>query len=398
MIATSSAGRSEKFLRELLPDSWPVLLGAFASAYGTGLLAMLVLPFMISATMNGLHLDEAQAGLLGTCEFIGVMVSSLVAAPFIGKLPRKTLAVLGALIAIAGNVASIYQSSYDMLLILRPIVGLGCGMALAAGNATVASAVNPEKLAAQMSILFVVLMVVAMEVFADVSARWNHVGVYGALALFMALLFVLTTLVPQRADSKVAPSPGRPHAHAGLFTLPAALMLLAIFAFALRDTMMWAFAERIGQSAGFSPDGLGRLFSAQAVFGLLGPMAASAIGSRFGLKKPTLFGIFLTGVVTFTILQSSQAKIPYTMAVMFISGTYFFALSYLTAVAAELDAEGRIVAASGGFLVAGVAVGPAISGYLILHGGYGLSSWANMIIVVLTFALLAIPLKKLSRA
>lgn len=397
VIANRSTSHVSNFFRDLRPESWPLLLGAFASAYGIGLLAMLVLPFMIGGTMSGLRLDEAQAGLLGTIEFVGLMVSSLVVAPFIGRLPRRTLAVVGSLVAIAGNFASIYQSTYESLLILRPLVGLGCGLALAAGNATVASAANPEKIAAQMSILFVVLMVVAMEAFSVASEKWDHIGVYGALSLFMGVLFIFTFLLPQRASKNLAPKPEHAQVHAGLITLPAILMLLAMFAFALRDTMMWAFAERIGQSAGYTTETLGSMFSAQAVVGLIGPVVAAAIGAKFGLRKPTLIGIVLTGIVTFTILQSSSAKIPYFVAVMFIAGSYFYALSYLTAVAAELDKEGRVVAASGGFLVAGVAVGPAASGYLIVHGGYELSSWVNVGIVFLTLALLVVPLRKVSR-
>lgn len=396
-IPTTESGGFARALRDALPDNWGLLLSAFASAYGIGLLAMLVLPFMIGATMNGLKLDEAQAGLLGTAEFLAVMVASLIVSPVIGRIPRRTFALIGACLAIGGNVLSMFQSSYDALLLLRPLVGFGCGLALAAGNATVANAENPEKLAGQMSVLFVVLMVVTMETFSRISDKWGFAGVYGALAACMLIVSVFLFKLPQRATAKPHSTIEHPHAHRGLFSLSSVLMLLAMFAFALRDTMMWAFSERIGQAAGYSTDQLGTLFSIQAVIGITGPMIASVVGGRRGLKKPAILGIIMTGIVTFTILQSSNARLPYTIAVLFISGTYFYALSYLTAVAAELDVEGRVVAASGGFLVAGVAVGPAVSGYLIVHGGYALASWVNSGIVVATLLLLLVPLNALKR-
>jgi predicted MFS family arabinose efflux permease len=369
-------------------------MSASSSAYSVGLLAMLVLPFMIGSTMNGLQLDESQAGLLGTAEFLGVMIASLGIAPFMGKVPRRTVALLGAIVAVLGNFSSMFLASYDALLLVRPLVGLGCGLALAAGNATVASAKNPEKLAGQMSMLFVALMVFAMEAFAYVSEKWGYAGVYGALAVTMLIATGFIFMLPQRA-SEPSSSAEHPHAHRGLFAKASIFMLLAMFAFALRDTMMWAFAERIGQAAGYAPSFLGSLFSIQAVIGIFGPLIASVIGSRYGLKMPVLLGIILTGIVTFTILQSSETKLTYTAGVLFISGTYFYALSYLTALAAELDTQGRVVAASGGFLVAGVAAGPAVSGYLIVHGGYALSSWVNVGIVALTLILVSIPLGSL---
>lgn len=387
-------GKFRRFLSELRPDSWGLLLASFSSAYAIGLLAMLVLPFMIGATMNGLHLDESKAGLLGTAEFVAVTVGSLAIAPFMGRIPRRSVALVGAVLAILGNLASMFAGSFDSLLLLRPVVGLGCGLALAVGNATVAGAENPEKLAGQMSVLFVVLMVVAMESFAYVSETWGYSGVYCALAVCMLLMAGFLFRLPQRVAEPHS-STEHPHAHRGIFSKASIFMLAAMFAFALRDTMMWAFAERIGQAAGYGAADLGGLFSIQAVVGIVGPLIASVIGSRHGMHKPVLLGIVLTGIVTFTILQSSNAKIPYTLAVLGISGTYFYALSYLTALAAELDTQGRVVAASGGFLVAGVAAGPAVSGYLIVQGGYALSSWVNVAIVLLTLVLIAVPLSTL---
>lgn len=396
-LPTAEGGVVSRFLRDVMPDDWGLLLAAFSSAYGIGLLAMLVLPFMISATMTGLNLNEAQAGLLGTAEFLAVMVASLLVSPFIGRIPRRTFAVLGACLAIGGNVLSMFQVSYDALLLLRPLVGFGCGLALAAGNATVANAENPEKLAGQMSVLFVVLMVITMETFSRVSEKWGVAGVYAALAICMLAVAGFLFKLPQRAPAKQHSTKEHPHAHRGLFTASSLFMLVAMFAFALRDTMMWAFAERIGQAAGYATEELGALFSIQAVIGVAGPMIASVVGGRYGLKKPAILGIVATGIVTFTILQSSNAKVPYTIAVLFISGTYFYALSYLTALAAELDVEGRVVAASGGFLVAGVAVGPAVSGHLIVQGGYQLASWVNSGIVIVTLLLLLVPLAAIKR-
>lgn len=391
-----AAGRITQFFLDARPDNWGVLLSAFASAYGVGLLAMLVLPFMIGSTMNGLGLDAAQAGLLGTVEFLGVTVASLMVAPFMGRLPRRSLALAGAALAICGNVLSATALSYDQLLVVRVCVGLGCGLALASGNATVANAENPEKLAAQMSMLFVVLMVVSMISFARVSELWGHQGVYGALAVCMLSLSVFIFRLPQ-GPARVRSTIEHPHAHRSILSVSGIFMLVAMFAFALRDTMMWAFAERIGNGVGISPDDLGALFSIQAVIGIIGPMVASLVGSRYGLRLPVIVGIVLTGIVTFTILQSSKAIVPFSGAVLFISGTYFYALSYLTALAAELDTQGRIVAASGGFLVAGVAVGPAVSGALIVRGGYELSSWVNVGIVVITLLLILVPLRAIER-
>ncbi len=376
------------------PEDWGMLFAAFGSAYGIGLLSMLLLPFLIGTTITGLGIDEAQAGLLGTVEFVGVMAASLVAAPFIGKLPRRNMALVGAAIAILGNVISSFQTSYEMLIFIRPIVGIGAGLALAAGNATVANARDPERLAGHMNILFVVLMLVTMNIFSRLSELGYQESYMGlAVTMFVMALFIFK--LPQRAAQNLQATFEHPHASRSLLSMAGFFMLVAMFFFALRDTMAWAFVERIGGNVGYSVEEIGGLLSLQAVLGLLGPIVASIVGARLGYKIPLITGVLATGTVTYSILMSGNSMVMYTSAVMGIAITYFFTLSYLTALAAELDKEGRIVAASGSFLIAGVAVGPALSGYIIVHGGYALTGWFMIGIPILTLMAVLVPIYSL---
>ena len=89
-----------KNLRQFLPDNWGLVFSAFAAAYGVGLLPLLALPFLISAIMNDLKLDAAQAGFLMSAEFVFTMLASLVVAPAMGRAPRRTLALGGAVLVI----------------------------------------------------------------------------------------------------------------------------------------------------------------------------------------------------------------------------------------------------------------------------------------------------------
>jgi len=201
-------------------------------------------------------------------------------------------------------------------------------------------------------------------------------------------------MLPQRPLEQPATSE-HPHAHKSLFSITSFFMLAAMFVFALRDMSGWAFVERIGLDVGYSGSEIGMLLSAQAVLGISGPMIASIIGSRFGLKIPLAIGIATSGLVYFVMLLLPTSKVAYTTSAMFIGCTYFYTLSYLTALAAELDSQGRIVAASGGFLSAGVALGPLVGGYLIEQFGYGVTSWAILGMAVLTLVFAASSLRSL---
>ena len=55
------------------------------------------------------------------------------------------------------------------------------------------------------------------------------------------------------------------------------------------------------------------------------------------------------------------------------------------------------MAAAGSFLSLGLAVGPAISGGLISLGGFTLAAWGIGVTVVLTLALVSVPLARIRR-
>ncbi len=159
-------------IRKHLPESWSLVLSAFAAAYGVGLLALLALPYMISAVITDLELNEAQAGYLLSAEFMCMMLASLLIAPLMGKVPRKTVAIAGACIAILGNILSANIVDLTLLTIVRCLVGVGCGLAFAAGNATVSSAKDPDNVAGYMNLFFVAMMTVVM---LRLRRRWPKV-------------------------------------------------------------------------------------------------------------------------------------------------------------------------------------------------------------------------------
>ncbi len=389
-----------KTIKSCLPESWSLVFSAAGSAYGVGLLGLWALPFLISAIIHDLQLNEAQAGLLMSAEFGFTMLASLLVAPFMGRAPRRTLAIAGTLLAIAANLVSANIDNLYGLGAVRCVAGIGAGLALACGNAAVASAKHPDRVAGHMNVLSVVLMIVVMLGYAKVMALYGLPGLYYAMAATMAVMLLAIPAMAQRGvlvPPAAVPASEQRGAGNVLLSLPAICMMLAMFVFQARDTMGWAFVERIGTMVGYSGDELGVLLSFQSVVGLIGPLIAAMVGKRFGMSTPVILAILLTGATSLSYVLGEHSKTLYTAGVMTICVTYFYALSYLTGLAAALDREGRVVAAAGSFLSLGLAVGPAISGGLISLGGFTLAAWGIGVTVILTLMLVAVPLASLRR-
>jgi predicted MFS family arabinose efflux permease len=375
-------------LKQAQPESWPILLAAFSASYGVGALGFIALPFALGATIDGMGISTTQAGLLGTAEFTSVMLASFAISPFISRVPRRWVALAGVIVAIILNIvcATIHPLHYGIALVLRALIGAGVGITMAAGNATVANANDPERLSAQMSTGYVLLMMVSCLIFPWAAHNWGYPGVYLALAGIMSALCPFLMRLPQHPPKEVETASGESIVGNVSF-IAAAAILVALLIFAMRDMSGWTFVERIGVGSGYTTDEVGQLLSFQAVLGVAGPLFASFLGSRKGLTFPIVLGIIAAGAPYYLMLVLPGSKVAFTIAALFLAGTYFFAQAYLIALAAELDRKGRIVAAAGGFISGGSAIGPALGGYLIDNYGYTGTSWASLSMVVATVVL-----------
>lgn len=368
-------------IKSWMPDNWGIVFASFAAAYGVGLICLISLPFLITAIITDLKLDEAQAGFLISAEFLAMMVSSLLLAPVMAKVPKRNLTLIAAAIVVVGNVVSANVTDIYLLTLVRCVTGFACGITLACGNACVSLSNDPDKTAAYMNVLFVALMIIVMLTFSKIMGAYGLSGVYYALAVTTVIMMALMMGMPNRIEALHASSETEEE-KVKMITPVAISMMAAMFLFSMRDTMGWAFSWQVGLNVGYNDDQLGQLFSLQAFIGLAGPFVAAIIGAKYGLKGPLIISIVTTGAVSLGYVLGEYSKAMYTVAVLLIVLTYFYALAYFTALAAQLDKEGKIVAASSSFLTLGIAVGPAFSGWLLSTGGFAAVAVSILVLVV----------------
>jgi predicted MFS family arabinose efflux permease len=233
-----------------------------------------------------------------------------------------------------------------------------------------------------MNVLFVALLALLMLYLSYLNDSWGMQGVYFGLAAMTFSVLVFLRLMPQRSARHDSDTVSNTINGTGIFSIAGIAIFAVFFMFTIRDSMSWAFADRIGNVVGYSSNEMGKLLSYMALIGLVGPIIAAIIGFKFGVRFPLLLGIVFAGLTSYAIFLSPELPYLFEGAVLVWTAGYFFAISYLTAYAATLDLDGRIVAASGSAMVLGVAAGPALSGYLITKGGYDLAAWATLVLVV----------------
>jgi predicted MFS family arabinose efflux permease len=358
-----------------------ILFSSFSAISGVGLLSYAALPFLMSSTMESLDLSESNAGLLYSLEFITAAISSLILAPRTGRIKRKNIALIGASIVVLGNLVSAWWCNYEFLLIIRPLTGIGAGLALACGNATISNAKNPARIAGMMNVMFAGMLLLLMLFLPHLSVPWGVQGVFFGLAGVALIFLVMLLQMPQHAKTNDLGISSTKTNRKVIFSTAGIAIFIVFLLFTLRDSMVWGFAERIGIEVGYTTAEVGGILSLQAFIGLLGPIIATIIGFKYGVKRPLLLGLIFAGLTTYAVILSVEVPYLFEGAVLFWTAGYFFAISYMTAYAATLDPDGRVVAATGSAMVLGVAIGPALSGFLIIYGGYALCAWVNLLLV-----------------
>ena len=370
-----------------------ILFSSFAAISGVGLLSYAALPFLIGSTMVTLDLSEESVGFLYSLEFIAAALSSIIIAPKIGKINRTKIAFIGAFIVIAGNFASGLWCNYDFLQFIRPLTGIGAGLTLATGNATIANSNQPAIIAGMMNVLFTAMIVLLMLCLSYLGNRWDIQGIYFGLAAVTFCFLFLLILMPRRSANHDSENVSKEINSTGIFSIAGIAIFAVFLMYTLRDSMAWGFAERIGSEVGYSPTEMGQILSIQAFVGLIGPLLTAVIGFKLGVKFPLLLGIIFAGLTSYAVFLSPELPYLFEGSVLVWTAGYFFGISYLTAYSASLDHDGRIVAASGSAMVMGVAVGPALAGYLITKGGYGWAAWATLALVILMVIAAIVSLK-----
>ncbi len=372
--------------RGIWPENWGLLYAAFAFSQGIGLISYWTLPILAGSLMAGLQLTTTEVGLLGTIEFAGLFFASLALAPFVDRGIRKRIALVSVLIVVSLNVTcALVDMGFTTLAATRFVAGLGAGLALAIGNATIANAVDTERFSGHMTIMLVAFMVVIMPIFSRISESYGYQGVFLALAATVSIGALSIVFLPDGPSAQLAATSLDADSSKKLALLSTAgLMLLGVaLLFGARDTLPWLVAEQLGTDAGMTLPETGDLFSLMYAVSILGPTLLLFVSRRFDARTLLAVSMALTGLFCWVFTVSDGNRFQFSAGIVVWATIYFMAFAILNAVAAMVDRSGRLVSAVGSSFIAGVAIAPFIGGYLVDRGGYSLIGIAEIVLTVL---------------
>jgi len=358
------------------------LMIGITACLAVGLRSNTAMPFMVGSLMDSLKLSEMASGLMGSIELFGVAFASFAASAYIHRVSRIRLAFFGAIIAMVAGAGATLPGSYLGIAVFRLIAGLGAGTVLAAGDASIATVEDTERLYAFTNLFLTLFTAIVLGIIPHPIAAMGYKGCYLLLAAAGLLSLPFIIWLPGKAPVKQ----DRLEVDIANSGTIGTLACLGGFAMMLSQIGLWSFQERLGIRASLETETIGMVLGAAMLCGVVGSILAVIISSRFGRLMPfTLSFISLAVVCLLVVLIRNQTA--YIVLTCLATGIFFFSTAYAYGSLAYFDPLGRWVVRFEAMAMVGTAIAPFFCGAIIQVISWMAFGWA-----VFFFELLALGL------
>jgi predicted MFS family arabinose efflux permease len=372
-------------------DGWrSITIALYMSLVGYAVLVGI--PVISTAWVELLGFTEEQVGRVAGADLGGLSFGAVIASILVGRVNRRYLVLLGAGLAMLGNGLCMVFESYEIVLWLRVIAGLGSGIYTAVAVATLGGTANPAMAYNLMLFAFAFSQALELKVLPMLSMNGIYtafIGTYVVGLLFLHWLparpvagvlevevDVLDNVRAEEGGSVEGPehqSVHQPH-HLEHRHIPASLpwlCLLAIFFTYINIGAYWTYVELAALDAGIDSHYVGSLLVWVSLFSVIGCLVATLISRKFGLGKPLLLSLLIMAG-TVALLSGEISEMTLMTSLFTFNLLWVFIDVYQMATVATLDHSGKYAALIPGAQGLGQIAGPNLAASIIGAGlGYG---------------------------
>src|SRR4051794_27772892 len=255
-----------------------------------GFLYLNLMPALIHALTEGLHVSRQAAGLIASLNAYGTAIGNLAGVFLVTRLPPRHCAAALLVALLMFDTASMFAASKEVLGPIRFGHGLCGGGLIALGFALIGRTRNPDR---NFGLLIVLQCGLAG---GGVILLPRFVAGHGAIPFFAALICVdvlILALLPL-LDARVAePHPSRtvsPESKSGV-SIALIATLLGVFFFQTAKLMLGAHIIEFGRSKGLSLEEVTSTVGMADWFAIVGAFLVVVLSSRIGRAVPIALGV-----------------------------------------------------------------------------------------------------------
>lgn len=354
----------------------------------TGLLFSIILctsifptPFLwapaISAALAGtMHLSFSQIGFMFSVMMFASSCSSLPAFFWMKMKNWHHIALFFMSVFVIGGLLSAWllQRHFALFLVVQAVTAFSAGSLLILCTRSVARLSNRSRAFGWVFFGQLILGTVGLAV---LPTAFSYVGPGAAFAIPAILMFVCLPLYRNfaggeniRPEGDAASDPARGVGRFKVkFTRYGACGALSIFLLYVCLSGIWTFVNVLQAPAGMSDSMLNTLLTVGSAAGIVGAGAAALLG-RDKLRGPVLVLGFAALVVSLLAMAIVPNMAGAYVAVILFKLTWTLVVPFMLTVITLHDDTGDLINVGNFLLGIGMAVGPALCGYILQAFGY----------------------------
>ena len=348
-----------------------------------------LLPLYTGILIDAGGMSPSQAGGVNSTYLGGMTVAAIGATFLVTKISPRKLAFLATILQTTGFCYPLVFAGGEGVLVGMAVAGLGNGALFAVANAAGALEKYPV-------LVFGAGMVLANVVSAAVpTPLYAAVETFGLRGLFITPLAIIplilaSLLVLPRKVATVTGTPELPRTLQPRSVKTTSILLLSgIFLTSLFNMVYYAYSDRLLVRANFDVDAIAVIFTVVYLTAAIGGVIAMVMA---GWQRHLASGlVVITALLTLSVVIATTIESPPAVAVAVnLAGMIsIVTMAVQPAVAAQIDATGRLAAAASGALIASMALGPIVGGWVLEAFGFPGITTLSIILGLLAIALVA---------
>ncbi|MEY0231386.1 MFS transporter [Providencia manganoxydans] len=360
----------------ILKSSLSLLLAIIIfAAIAPGIL--MTAPAVASQLASQWQLSADKIGYLFSAELGAMSFATIPAWYWINRINWQRIAVLSIIVFIIGNLISAFATTYATLFIFRIIASLAGGTLMIICLSCAGKTENPSRMYAFWVLGQLILGTLGLLALPPLFELFGLRIVYFILAAFMIISFPLIKAFPNEVVKKDQLQHAMTNTQSNFANKTMAILAILIFYICL--SQVWTFIGVFGANSGLNAEENGRVLAIATVLGIIGSMIAAAIASKFKANKLVFLGYGLL-IASILLLLNSPVVTRFVIAAFLFKFTWTFVLPFIMATVSQLDTSGRLMNNINLVIGGGMALGPAIGGYILVNS-------TNMVVFI-SFALL----------
>lgn len=335
-----------------------------------GFFLTFIWPSYLGALVDHKGFTNKQIADVASADSLGGLFALLLLTAVLTRIDRRRALLGGIGLLSLANVVNIAFDGYWATMVLRAIAGFASVWIFGLAVAFFGNTALPERWFAWRATVAVIMQGILFLAAPQLITGFGIEALYlGGLLLTPLSLWAIANLPRRPLPYRSLPAPPEP----GIVVAHRASMWWLVFGlglFSFYYQPLFVFSERLGAQIGLNAEALGLALAVTTVIGIVGSLAVSWQGERFGRTLPIL-GSGILGIGIAVMLTRADAVVPYWIGLSLFSIVWSYMPCYLMGFVAVADPDGRLAVGAQAVAMVATILSTAIVGLLLDRFGLG---------------------------